>query len=431
MYLTSTAGVRGAALLGVGAVTATLLVAVPPAAEGAVPCRITVHTRLDKTATFAGNGMSRYYFATAKGSEVGQYDHKGNVIMTTFPAGAYPSLIHRRIGEREAIGSMTKAQAPRALGSINGDFFIVPDIRYESDIEMVRGPMVRDGKVIRGTFRRQRVIGVDTAMKPFGGFMGVRGWIQAQVTGAPKVKLRSMNWHQVLGGGVNIYTTDWSPIKRSDGKADYPRPAGTGEWGLNIANEIVTIRTGRRNAGQRGDPVAAGTRVIAFSKNSASSAAGVPVGTTVRVNANQSTTTGVKLTTAVGRGLPIVEGGKPAPLGCRAYAATSSAMSARPRTFVGWDDKGRWRSFTVPGSKLEVINGVLLRTGGFGLANAANIAKSLGMTNAYELDGGGSTTLWTRSAQTWSRKDMYKVANPSGCACERFMGNGLAFLPSS
>lgn len=424
MHLTSTVGMRGTALLGVGVLAATLLVAVSEPAEAARPCRIDVTTRLDKTITFAGRGVSRYYHATAKGSSVGQYDHKGNVIMTTFPVGAYPSLMNKRIGEREPVGSMTKSQAPRALGSINGDFFIVPDIRYENSIEMVRGPMVRDGRVIRGTYQRQRVVGIDMVGRPFGDFMGVRGWVRAQITDAPRVKLRSMNWHRVLGDGVNIYTPDWSPVKRADGKAAYPRPAGTTEWVLDATGTIVAIRTARRSSAKLGAPVERGTRVIAFSKNTAASAKGVPVGTSVAVNVNQSTTTGVRLRTAVGRGLPIVEGGKPAPLGCRAYAS----QSARPRTFVGWDDMGRWRSFTVPGSKLEQVNGVLLRTGGFGLANAANIARKLGMTNAYELDGGGSTTLWTRTAKKWTRRDMYRVANPSGCDCERWMANGLAFL---
>jgi hypothetical protein len=428
MYRTSTVGIRGATVLGAAALAASLLVAAPEPAAAARPCKVPVTTRLDKTVGFAGNGVSRFYYATARGSSVGQYDHQGNVIMTTYPVGAYPELINKRIGEREPVGSMTKAQAPRALGSVNGDFFIVPDIRYEKDIEMVRGSMVRNGKVIRGTYQRQRVVGLDTAMQPFGGFLGVRGSVQAQLVGEPKVEVRSMNWHRILGGGVSIYTPDWSPVTRADGKAAYPRPAGITEWVVDSQNTIVAIRTDRRSAAQRGAPVAEGTRVVAFSKNSAADARGVPVGTTVKLNVKQSTSTGVQLRTAVGRGLPIIESGKPAPLGCRAYAVSGSAVSARPRTFVGWDAKGRWRTFTVPGSALEKVNGVLLRTGGFGLANAASIAESLGMAYAYALDGGGSTTLWTRTAKKWSRKDMYKVANPSRCSCERWMANALAFF---
>ena len=66
--------------------------------------------------------------------------------------------------------------------------------------------------------------------------------------------------------------------------------------------------------------------------------------------------------------------------------------------FIGWDAKGRWRTLVVPGTKVYLKNGsILQRDGGLGLANAANVAKKLGMANAYELDGGGSTSLWTRS----------------------------------
>ncbi|MEO8107012.1 MAG: phosphodiester glycosidase family protein [Actinomycetes bacterium] len=419
---------RPTVLLGATVLATGLLVAVPNEADAARPCRIDVTTRLDKTTKFAGGGVSKYYWSTAKGSAVGQYDHQANVIMTTFPAGAYPSLVNKRIGERQAVGEMTKSQAPTALGGINGDFFIAPNIRYEKSIEMARGPMVKDGQVIRGVYQRMRIVGVDTKGQPYGDFFGVRGKVQAKLIDATAIKVRGVNWHKVMGGGATVYTPDWSTITRGDGKATYPRPAGETEWVLNSSNQIISIRNARKNTNKRGDPVDKGTRVVAFSSNTANQAKGVPVGTSVRVKLRQSTTTGVRLRTGVGRGLPVVVDGKPAPLGCRAYARTSSAMSARPRSFVGWDAKGRWRAFTVPGSKLEVINNVVLRNGGFGLANAANIATKLGMTYAYELDGGGSTTLWTRTDQTWTRRDLYKVKNPTGCACERFMSNGLAFI---
>ena len=81
-----------------------------------------------------------------------------------------------------------------------------------------------------------------------------------------------------------------------------------------------------------------------------------------------------------------------------------------------------------PEANSRQVNGTLLRTGGFGLASAANLAKRLGMTYAYELDGGGSTTLWTRTASDWKRRDLYGVSNPTECICERWMTNGLSFV---
>ncbi len=424
MELTPPTAVRTVAMIGASALVATLAVAVTPAeqADAARPCRIETSTSLDSSQRFAGGGILRRYTATAKGAAKGGYDQTAKVIMTSYPAGAYPSLINDKVGQRQIIGDMVKNQQPQALGAINGDFFIFPDIRYATDIEMARGPMIRDGRVIRGTTKRQRVVGIDTDKKPFGGWMAVRGSIQPDLATAASVSIVSMNWHSIIGGGVNIYTTDWSGALRTDGKAVVPRPAGAVEWVLNSRNKIQSIRSSTKNTAQLGDPVKAGTRVLAFSDNSALATVGVPAGTKVKVNIKQSTDTGVKLFTGVGRGLPLVEGGVAGPLGCNAY---DHSKAARPRTFVGWNSKGVWRSFTVPGRGFD---GVGLRVGGFGLANAANIAKKLGMVNAYELDGGGSTTLYTRStAGAWTRRDLYGV-DTSVCACERPMTNGLAFL---
>lgn len=408
---------------------AALLVSVPAPADAARACKIETTTRLDQTVKFEGGGVTKAYYATAQGSAVGMSNHSGNVLMTTFPLGSYPALIHRKIGEREAIGSMTKSQAPTALGSINGDFFTFADIRYVNDIEMARGPMVSGGKIIRGTAKHVRAVGLDTTMAPFGGTMAVRGSAKAKVDGAPRLNLKSVNWHNLLDGGVNLYTTSWSSAKRADGQAATPRPAGVAEWVLSSRNKITAIRTATLNAASRGAPVAAGSKVLAFPADTAAVADDYPVGTKVQLAVRQETSTGVTLDTAIGRGLTLVEAGRPAPLGCRAYSQSSGALAGRPRTFVGWDAKGRWRAFTVPGSFVEAPGGNLSRTGGFGLANAANVAKKLGMANAYELDGGGSVSLWTRTSTTWTRRDLYKVSNPSNCTCERWATNGLAFMP--
>lgn len=427
MELTSPTAVRTVAMFGATALVATLAVAVTPAdeADAGRPCRIATTTSLDSSQRFAGGGVLRRYSATANGSVKGGYDQSAKVIMTSYPSGAYPSLINDKVGQRTIIGTMVKNQEPQALGAIDGDFFIFPDIRYEKSIEMPRGPMVRDGKIIRATAKRQRVVGVDANKKPFAGMMAIRGsihFLQGDGVTPDAAPIASMNWHKIVGGGVNIYTPDWSGVLRADGKALVPRPKGAVEWVLNSRNKIQTIRSHTKNTRHLGDPVKSGTRVLAFSKNSAFAALGVPTGTKVKVNIRQSTDTGVKLFTAVGRGLPLVEGGVAAPLGCNAY---SLSKAARPRTFVGWNGKGVWRSFTVPGKGFD---GVGLRIGGFGLANAANIAKKLGMSNAYEVDGGGSTTLYTRStAGTWTRRDLYGV-DTSVCDCERPMTNGLAFL---
>ncbi len=99
------------------------------------------------------------------------------------------------------------------------------------------------------------------------------------------------------------------------------------------------------------------------------------------------------------------------------------SKAARPRTVIGWTKNGAWRALTIPGTHFD---GVGLRLGGFGLSNEAALAKKLGMTYAYELDGGGSTTLYTRSnAGKWSRRDLYGV---TGGNYERPVTNAVAFV---
>ena len=162
-----------------------------------------------------------------------------------------------------------------------------------------------------------------------------------------------------------------------------------------------------------------GTQVVAFPSKLVSVASAGAVGQKVRVKTAQVTNTGVTLTTDVGRGAQLVKKGVAAPSGCAAY---DHSAAARPRTIVGWTKTGQWRSLTIPGNNISGTS----RTGGFGLANSAALAKKVGMRVAFELDGGASTTWYTRNgAGTWIRRDLWGV---SGGTYERPVANGLAFL---
>jgi hypothetical protein len=226
--------------------------------------------------------------------------------------------------------------------------------------------------------------------------------------------MAGVNWDSVQSDGFTLYTNAYSHSSAS------PRPAGVGEWVINGHNKIVEVRTATVNAARRGLAVQSGTRVLAFPSTYASVASAGAVGQRVRVRLSQVTNTGVTLKTAVGRGAILVKDGVAAPAGCSAY---DYSAAARPRTIVGWTGTGQWLSLTIPGNNISGTS----RTGGFGLANSAALAKKLGMRFAFELDGGASTTWYTRStAGTWTRRDLFGV---SGGTYERPVSDGLAFLP--
>ncbi len=203
------------------------------------------------------------------------------------------------------------------------------DIRYTSDVEMARGPMVKSGTVVRGTYRPQSVVGVDSLMRPSGGDWSLRGAVP-RVPDAAKVPLRS--------AAVLLRRQPLHPAGPSASRLSPPR------------SPKQSIRSVQQKPALLGAPVDRGTRIVAFSADAVGS-------TRARSGERPTDRYRVRLQTGVGRGLAVIEGGKPAPLGCAAYAQTGGARAARPRTFVGWDGRGRWRSFTVPGSTITDAKG--------------------------------------------------------------------------
>jgi exopolysaccharide biosynthesis protein len=385
----------------------------PSNAAATTPCGNTV-TALNAVSSdrFASGGKIRRFNATVDfPNRTGFYDQSGRVMVGKYPAGSMPTLLNMPVGERQTVRSQVTSQRPSAIAAINGDFFIYRTIRGQA-VEFSRGPMIKDGVIVRSDKQALKVVGVDSTGKPFGGTIGVRGSIQ--IGTGPKTKLAGVNWHEVQGDGVTLYDGSYS---RASGS---PRPAGAAEWVLNGRNRIKELRTSSVNAGRRGLAVETGTRVLAFPTALASVGAAGVVGQRVRVRMSQVTSSGVTLRTAIGRGAALVKGGTAAPAGCAAY---DHSAAARPRTVIGWTKAGDWRSLTVPGNNISGTS----RTGGFGLANTAALAKKLGMRFAFELDGGASVTWHTRSAAgSWVRRDLFGV---SGGTYERPVANGIAFLP--
>jgi Phosphodiester glycosidase/SPOR domain len=83
-----------------------------------------------------------------------------------------------------------------------------------------------------------------------------------------------------------------------------------------------------------------------------------------------------------------------------------------PRTIAGVDDRGRTVLITADGRSTESL--------GLGLAEAAAVAESLGLRDALNLDGGGSTTMVA---------DGSVINKPSDAAGERPVGDALLVLP--
>ena len=83
-----------------------------------------------------------------------------------------------------------------------------------------------------------------------------------------------------------------------------------------------------------------------------------------------------------------------------------------PRTIAGVDAQGRTLLVTADGRQTTSL--------GLSIKEAADVAQSLGMIDALNLDGGGSTSMVV---------DGQVVNSPSDAAGERAVGDAFTLLP--
>jgi exopolysaccharide biosynthesis protein len=83
-----------------------------------------------------------------------------------------------------------------------------------------------------------------------------------------------------------------------------------------------------------------------------------------------------------------------------------------PRTFAGIDRAGRTLLVTVDGRSVDEL--------GLSIPETADVARSLGMVDALNLDGGGSTAMVVAGVL---------VSRPSDTSGERPVGDAVLVLP--
>jgi exopolysaccharide biosynthesis protein len=87
-------------------------------------------------------------------------------------------------------------------------------------------------------------------------------------------------------------------------------------------------------------------------------------------------------------------------------------IKRNPRTFAGVDSRGRTVLVTVDGRSTSEL--------GLSIPEEADVARSLGLVDAVNLDGGGSTTM---------ALDGQVITHPSDATGERPVGDAILVLP--
>lgn len=282
------------------------------------------------------------------------------------------------VAGRQQMSSMVKQN--KAIAGINGDFF---------DIGNTGAPL---GVATAGAkLRHGPVAGWNNAIyKRDGRWVVGELPVVAKVLKHPDLVVTNVNSPQIAKGGIGVYTSAWGTM---------PGRSVTG--GQKVVREVV-IRGGRVVSNRRKLTTGKAIRgtVLIGRGGSASKLATLKVGRKVRVSKRLQY-----------RPIVAISGDKP--LLVDGVRRVVDDVTLHPRTAVGVDQGTRTMYWVV-------VDGRTKSSRGFSMVEMANLMTELGVEDALNLDGGGSSTMIARNAD-----GKLSVRNDPSDGAQRVVPNGL------
>lgn len=331
----------------------------------------------------------------------------------------YPGVV----GARETVSRLADRQG--AVGGVNGDFFNIAEAQHPG-VEATGapvGPAVAGGRALKAAVpdgqrfgpemprgaTTEDVLAVGTNRVGRLDRLALEGVVRTEEE--DELPLSGFNQYALPVGGIGAFTAAW-------GKASRVRATcGTDtDRGARCSRDTVevTVRNGRvvsvaRKPGKGAIP--RGSVVLVGREQGARELRNVAVGDELEVEERLRSRRSGALRCALG-GFPVLRGGRPLP--------GLDGSTAAVRTAVGLADGGR-RLY------LLALDGRAAYRAGLTVSELAGAMRKLGAVDAFNLDGGGSSTLVTRaphSAHSTVRN------HPSGGA-ERAVANGIGVFVRS
>ncbi|MFF0223753.1 phosphodiester glycosidase family protein [Streptomyces sp. NPDC004629] len=272
-------------------------------------------------------------------------------------------LVAGKVSETRTVSAAADAQ--RAVAAVNGDFFDI------TETNAAIGPEVRGGRLRKGTNQHSTVVtvGADRVAR-LADFL-IAGTVTVAGT---KRSLAALNSAGVPADGIAVFTPQWGPGNRT-------LIQGAGPY-----TELVAV-DGRITAVNAGltDTAVPDNGLIVLGRGSAAAAlATARAGDAVTVTFEPKTDSPSAPYMALGSNAVLVRGGT-----AITFPSDDGNNALKPRTAIGWLDGGR-RLLLV------AIDGSAAFSAGLGFNDTAELMVRLGATEAFMLDGGGSTEMVAR-----------------------------------
>ena len=322
------------------------------------------------------------------------------------------------VAARAAVSRM--AASTGAVAGVNGDFFDISEAQHPG-VEVTGapvGPAVAGGRTLKAAVPRgqrfgpalpaggstEDVLGVGTDRVARLDRLALSGTVRTAADGA--LPLRGLNQYALPEGSVGAYTADWGGVSRRRAvcgtDTERGAPCGTDTHEVTVRGGRVVSAADSPGSG----PIADGTTVLVGREAGAQWLRKLSVGEKVTVGQRLvAAKAGVPYRFAVG-GAVLRRDGRDVP-------GLDDSVSA-VRTALGIADGGRRLL-------LLALDGGAAYRSGLTVTEVASELGRLGASDAFGVDGGGSTTLVTRGTGSGA----VAVRNhPSGGA-ERAVANGV------
>ncbi|MGY4964816.1 phosphodiester glycosidase family protein [Streptomyces albidocamelliae] len=317
------------------------------------------------------------------------------------------------------------ADSAGAVAGINGDFFNITETQHPG-VEATGapvGPAVAAGQALKAAVPKgqrfgpalppgtntQEVLGVGTDRRARLDRLALVGSV---TTPDGRLPLKGLNQYALPQGSVGAFTAKWGGVSRQRAvcgtDSERAAPCSDDTYEVTVRGGRVVAASGTPGSGT----IAAGTTVLLGREEGARQLRKLSVGDPVTVEHSlTAATSGVPYAFAIG-GFPVLRAGKP-------LSGLDDGTSA-VRTVVGF--KGGGQQLLI-----LVLDGAARYRTGMTVAEEAEAMRTLGASDALNLDGGGSSELVAREGDAGA----VSVRNhPSGGA-ERPVPNGIGIFSAA